>query len=152
MGVKLAILIVMFGIIGAEEGKVYLSPAKISPLIRRSQPLTREQIAQIKDIENEILKIKKSTKEKVIALSASHSEEDMKKVSALKLKTEIEILNLRKKIAEIKGDKKLVSEYERAINNLTNPKKYLKPPIKGNRLPITEKPAGQRDSSPTTRN
>jgi len=130
MKVIFATLLVFLGIAMAEEGKVLTSTAKNPHPSKKFQTLTPEQKNQIEEIEKEIRNLRQETLERIRTLSSSESEDEARKIPDLKIQIMIKILELRKQIAEIKGEHTLAREFDKAIDNLKNPEKYLKQPVK----------------------
>jgi len=109
---------------------VKIVPGNYTPLNKKK--LTDEEVQRIKSIREQIESLQRGTLQKIKELSTgkmAESPETMKKVEALKLETELKILKLRREIAQIKGNEKLVKEFDNAIDNIEHPEKYQKPPV-----------------------
>jgi len=105
-----------------------VSPDKLNTVSRKK--LSQEEIQRIKDIRAQIKNLREGTMAKVKELSKSKDEADMKKVEALKFETELKVMKLRREIAVIRGNEKLVKEFDEAIDHIEHPEKYRKPPVK----------------------
>lgn len=135
-------------IIGTNPQGKQLSPQKIEVIegtVPASQPktLTKEQKDNVSKIKEEINRITTQSKIDIqnIASQDKLSEEDMnKQIEKIKIETELKILKLRREIAQIYGNTKLVKEFDNAIDHIEHPEKYRKPPVKVERE-IREEPS-----------
>ncbi len=96
-------------------------------------PLTPEQRQQIQALKKEIQDLEQQAQTRIQALNSSGSSQDQRSVERIKVQTQIEVLKLRRRIAEIRGDKKLVTQYSASLQQMEHPGASVRPAKSGPR-------------------
>lgn len=96
------------------------SSGEMSPKEQELQSL----YGQLKSLEENAMRQIKTLTENMEGLSPDQRESANQRVEEIKLRFERQSLDVKKKIAELKGDKWLLSQIDEAIDHLDHPEKY----------------------------
>lgn len=143
VAIAVSVVVSFSSLVGESKGtKVEKPPVMVresqkanTPFIQRKK-LTQEEIQRLKEIQKEIKEIQNQALLKVKEIDSrvnAMDETELRKVQEIKVETELKVLRLRREIAKIKGNNRLVKEFDRAIDNIKHPEKYRKPPVETKR-------------------
>ena len=126
--VALALGMLTLGTLSAQSQTATTHPGEIPPPTRQ---LSQAQKQQVQNLRAEIERVQEETRRQVAALNQEYrltgDEALMQQVQQAKTRAELQILKLRKEIAQIYGNLQEVQAYDIQIQQLEHPGLLLRP-------------------------
>ncbi len=141
--VALALGMLTLGSLWAQSPTVTTHPGEIPPPTRQ---LSEAQKQRVQTLRAEIRRVQEETRQQVATLNQEYrltgDEALMQQVQQAKARAELQILKLRKEIAQIHGNLQEVQAYDLQIQQLEHPGMLLRP-AKAQDRPAPEAQSGQ---------